>query len=472
MTKYYRLLTALAVVVAFCNSAWAQYPPRIDSIVESKKEFLCEKAQPVDLFKAAGMYISPDKGYWGDSYGVPYNGANLTKPGLVNDKERLLTNGNIFTPLGDSSRLYNFYFYFTSATDYCGVGRGTVYHLKIDIAIDACFRRFEDGDGLPDIFYYCYGTFEKMHTTPPTHINYNREVVDRTTANGMQMPLTDLLFSGLSNTTAWKVDSIATNDWLPIEVYADSLYNPSRRRCDANNNCDGKYMVNLVPDNQDQNSVIDTFYLQIRKTVNGVPNVPFRHRLIVEVYRQSHIQVYYNPDVLTDKLREYEIDDEVSITVDGLDNNDILDFYKFYMNRKDLNKYYLNGDSTQKEIVIPALAFSGVEDFIEIVVTDQNQCLVRHSDNVIVRVPFPTAFTPDGDGINDVFLGGEKFRNREFYLEIFNRWGNRLYAGQSGWDGKYRGKDVPAATYNYVVKIKDSTGAVKEFKSTVTLMRK
>ncbi|MDR1090295.1 MAG: hypothetical protein LBL79_04390 [Prevotella sp.] len=58
--------------------------------------FACRKVMPVDLFKVANLYVSPENGYWGDEYGVPYDG----KTGSINAsvKERKYTDGNIFTP--------------------------------------------------------------------------------------------------------------------------------------------------------------------------------------------------------------------------------------------------------------------------------------------------------------------------------------------------------------------------------------
>jgi gliding motility-associated-like protein len=163
------------------------------------------------------------------------------------------------------------------------------------------------------------------------------------------------------------------------------------------------------------------------------------------------------------------MDEQITI---GLDTHGFdFDYYTFFMNNKNLNKYYLGGDTTKNEIVLSALAFSGVEDFIEVVATDKNSCIVRAVDNVIVRVPFPTVFTPDGDGVNDIFLAGEKFRNREFHLEINNRWGNQLYSGESGWDGTYRGNKVPPGTYLYILILKMEDGSSKTIKGTVTLIR-
>ena len=63
------------------------------------------------------------------------------------------------------------------------------------------------------------------------------------------------------------------------------------------------------------------------------------------------------------------------------------------------------------------------------------------------KVFFPNVFSPNGDGINDVFkvFGGDDLKEVE-NLKIFDRWGALIYEGQNilpdsseGWDGQYRG---------------------------------
>lgn len=65
----------------------------------------------------------------------------------------------------------------------------------------------------------------------------------------------------------------------------------------------------------------------------------------------------------------------------------------------------------------------------------------------------PNAFSPDGDGINDVFhIAG--FGERDVRLTIFNRWGEQLWQTQdihTGWDGRYQGSVVKNDVYVYVL---------------------
>jgi gliding motility-associated-like protein len=75
----------------------------------------------------------------------------------------------------------------------------------------------------------------------------------------------------------------------------------------------------------------------------------------------------------------------------------------------------------------------------------------------------PNTFTPNGDGINDTW----NIKNLESYpnssVNIFNRWGQKLYASIGypvPWDGKYNGSSLPAGTYYYVIDPKNGHAAI------------
>lgn len=85
----------------------------------------------------------------------------------------------------------------------------------------------------------------------------------------------------------------------------------------------------------------------------------------------------------------------------------------------------------------------------------------------------PSAFTPNGDGINDVLeIAADGLVN--FDMKIFNRWGEKLFETNDPtifWDGKHQGIIVPIGSYPYSVQIKDLTGFVKTFYGTVNVVR-
>jgi gliding motility-associated-like protein len=100
------------------------------------------------------------------------------------------------------------------------------------------------------------------------------------------------------------------------------------------------------------------------------------------------------------------------------------------------------------------------------VVQEQNGCFSPPNDVTITfencDVIIPTAFTPDGDNVNDTWiLDGidEIFPKNIVY--IYNRWGNVIYQSQQGkyetnsWDGKYEEKQMPVGSYYFIIEFND-----------------
>ena len=88
----------------------------------------------------------------------------------------------------------------------------------------------------------------------------------------------------------------------------------------------------------------------------------------------------------------------------------------------------------------------------------------------------PNAFSPNGDGVNDIYKAKENHKSRvEFHAYIFNRWGQKIYDWtdiNGGWDGTWNGKDVKDGTYYVLVKAKGADGINYEIKKDVNVLRK
>lgn len=91
------------------------------------------------------------------------------------------------------------------------------------------------------------------------------------------------------------------------------------------------------------------------------------------------------------------------------------------------------------------------------------------------KLDMPNAFSPNGDGINDVYKAKSGYQSIvEFHAYIFNRWGQKLYEWTDpagGWDGKYNGKDVKQGVYYVLVKAKGADGRKYNIKKDVNLLR-
>lgn len=106
---------------------------------------------------------------------------------------------------------------------------------------------------------------------------------------------------------------------------------------------------------------------------------------------------------------------------------------------------------------------------------DNSSCDVVINPNPFSDV-IPNTFTPNGDGINDTFEIPALLQYLDFKLEIFNRWGNKVYDYSNNgnvspiwWDGYSNGrltlndnKPLPIATYYYVIDFNDGLTAPKQ----------
>jgi gliding motility-associated-like protein len=417
----------------------AQYRTEIKR--KTEVSFACNNWTHVDLFKAMNVAISPWQGYWGDENGKPY-----TDPSVYP-----FAQGNLFHAHRDTvttGNTYKFYFWFTSPVEYCGQSAGDRFELDIMVVKSKCFNA--NPYGLGGSYAFCYDdNHEKM---------WNKRIDPKT--------MEELLFTTALNPAHWYKDSANTSlGWLDLTVFSDSLYtNPIGNNLFTFKTQGDTYPISATGYNS--TSHYDTVYVEIIER----DGTPARLMVDITVFRQSTLTITYTPDIKNplNRYNEYDIEDDVTISVD----RESFDYFKYYLNNKYLNEYFMGGDTTKSEVTLNALTFTGLDDIIKIVATDNNGCFAQATDNVVVNVPFPNIFTPDGDGINDVFLGGEKYRNREFHLEIFNRWGNRIYYGENGWDGVYQGKEVAPGDYFYAVRIKNPYGEERLIKGSVTVVRK
>jgi gliding motility-associated-like protein len=92
-----------------------------------------------------------------------------------------------------------------------------------------------------------------------------------------------------------------------------------------------------------------------------------------------------------------------------------------------------------------------------------------------VYMPFyfnvPNAFTPNGDGLNDIFRPvATTDLIRQFSMVIYNRWGQLIFGTSNpaeGWDGK----DAPAGVYSWVINYSNNTGTPFQLKGMVSLIK-
>lgn len=86
----------------------------------------------------------------------------------------------------------------------------------------------------------------------------------------------------------------------------------------------------------------------------------------------------------------------------------------------------------------------------------------------------PTAFTPNGDGLNDEFLVRAPADINRYECTIYDRTRGLLFRSQNilqGWDGTFNGKPLPFGSYFYIITYYDALGVKHVEKGQVTLIR-
>ena len=88
----------------------------------------------------------------------------------------------------------------------------------------------------------------------------------------------------------------------------------------------------------------------------------------------------------------------------------------------------------------------------------------------------PTAFTPNGDGMNEaLFVLGDDIDRTDFRLMIFDRWGERIFETtdlSEGWDGSYKGSPAQDGVYNWRLEARSFyTGRPHKLSGHVVLVR-
>ncbi|HLP10575.1 MAG TPA: PKD domain-containing protein [Flavobacteriales bacterium] len=107
-------------------------------------------------------------------------------------------------------------------------------------------------------------------------------------------------------------------------------------------------------------------------------------------------------------------------------------------------------------------------------------CAASICQDVIVNDVFliylPNTFTPDGDGINDIFIPVmQGFKSETFEFFIFDRWGEVVFKSTDvtqGWDGTHKAMKSKEDVYVWKIRVKKSATQEKvEYKGHVTLLR-
>ena len=126
--------------------------------------------------------------------------------------------------------------------------------------------------------------------------------------------------------------------------------------------------------------------------------------------------------------------------------------YKWYLNNgtilsQDNNRVTVLFPDTNTNFILSVVEFNqyGCQGEVRKLIIESNSCEL---------IWVPSAFTPDDDNLNDVFKIVGKVDSKDFILEIFNKWGERIFVSNDpnyGWNGYYNGRIVQNDLYVYKI---------------------
>ena len=176
------------------------------------------------------------------------------------------------------------------------------------------------------------------------------------------------------------------------------------------------------------------------------------------------INVYRKPEVFAGPDLKIEKGDSIKINMAWAKGTDI--------NIAWSPNAFIDNDKIVNPLIYPN------DDMVYTLKASSNVGCGEASDAVTVKVYkdvfVPNAFTPNGDGLNDVFsiyaAGTYKLKK----LTICNRWGKQIYTSTDvdfSWNGTWKNKDQPHDVYVYYLELEKQKGKKVIKKGTVLLIR-
>lgn len=172
-------------------------------------------------------------------------------------------------------------------------------------------------------------------------------------------------------------------------------------------------------------------------------------------------------------VAEFDADPPETILEDG-----IINFINNSTSQNIMTYQWYFGDNDSSTLSNPEHHYTEEGVFlVHLITTTSNGCQNDISKDVIVHPDFavypPNAFTPNGDGENDVFEVKGTGINL-YIIRIYSRWGELIYEStdiEEKWDGTYNGNIVKTGTYVYSINYRSMLDKNYTINGTVTVIR-
>jgi gliding motility-associated-like protein len=210
------------------------------------------------------------------------------------------------------------------------------------------------------------------------------------------------------------------------------------------------------------------FYVEVQDQ-NTNQNLPFgNYKVTLTTYiggcefdtvKNSEIQVYALPTAAFEAFKDtVDLLEELWFTNTSIPEANSM-FPIYY-------KWNFGDDSPEKTTVDAKHAFMRPGNYeVRLSAYENEHCEDVAAKTIFVRyeVRIPNVFTPNGDGVNDRYLEDMDLKN----IIILNRWGQVMYEGTDGWDGRINGVEATPGTYFYII----TTLIDEVYKGALTLLR-
>ncbi|PLX05798.1 MAG: hypothetical protein C0598_13835, partial [Marinilabiliales bacterium] len=184
----------------------------------------------------------------------------------------------------------------------------------------------------------------------------------------------------------------------------------------------------------------------------------------------AYIEVYETPTADFEAIPPESILEDDEATIVFADSSNSVDVLSYDWNFGDgscgstqNSPSHVYTEAGEYTVTLDIITDNGCEDNTE-------KMVIVHPDFVVYA---PSAFSPNGDGFNDLFeikgIGLKKFN-----LQIFSRWGEIIFESdniEDQWDGKYNGEYVPTGTYVYKIKYTSMLDKDKVLEGTITVLK-
>jgi gliding motility-associated-like protein len=145
------------------------------------------------------------------------------------------------------------------------------------------------------------------------------------------------------------------------------------------------------------------------------------------------------------------------------------------------NWYFMSNATYQSTKQNPVFLYTEAGNYaITLVAKSDKGCIDTVTKTILVSEDFgvfvPNAFTPNDDGLNDVFFA-KGFGITAFQMQIFDRWGEKIFQSHDindAWDGTYQlrgSKMIQEGVYTWRITLTNVFGKSKEITGHVTLIK-